>query len=301
MQSGEIVGTEQLAAITPADAARWLLAIVIVATLGAGLVTLAADWTPSADDLGPPAPPAILLELAPMPVPELEPIAEPIPEAAEPEVEPLPPEPEPEPVTEPTVEPAPEPLPPVEEPPEPVLPDEPPQEPEPLPAPLPEPAPVMDAEIPGAAMPVTMSTALQRQRQDTPATNFQPPRRPRSEPTPPPASNPPPRQAMPPSQPAANTGPTPEQWQQQVLRYLDRRKQYPRDAERAGQEGVVAISFTIDTSGRVLSASVARSSGFPALDQAALDTARRSSPVPRPPASLGGSVSLTASIRFTIR
>ena len=69
----------------------------------------------------------------------------------------------------------------------------------------------------------------------------------------------------------------------------------------AGQEGVVAINFTIDAAGRVLSAGVSRSSGFPALDQAAVDTARRASPLPAPPASLGGSISLTASIRFTLR
>ncbi|NGP18531.1 TonB family protein [Devosia chinhatensis] len=86
-----------------------------------------------------------------------------------------------------------------------------------------------------------------------------------------------------------------------MLRQIDRRKVYPPAARQAGQEGVVGIALSVDSSGTVLSVSVSRSSGIPALDQAALETARRASPLPRPPQSLGQVISLTASIRFTIR
>jgi len=150
-----------------------------------------------------------------------------------------------------------------------------------------------------------MSADLQRQRRETPTSN---PTRPRAtprqtQPAPrvePAAPSPAPSAAPPPA--AAVPGVSPEQWQQQVLRYLDRRKVYPREAQRAGQEGVARITFSIDSAGRVLSVSLAGSSGIPALDQAALDTVRGASPVPSPPAAMGqGSLSLTTSIRFTLR
>ncbi|SPU72673.1 TonB protein [Brucella suis] len=42
----------------------------------------------------------------------------------------------------------------------------------------------------------------------------------------------------------------------------------------------------IDPSGNVLSARIAVSSGDPAVDQLALEAARRASPVPAPPAAI---------------
>jgi periplasmic protein TonB len=324
MQSGETIGTEQFAGLTAADGARWLFAAMLVGVLGAGGLLLARDWRPPPGEDSVAAP-AVLLELAPMPAPEAEPevTPEPVldPPPAEPEVEPPPPEPAPpvvepdplpppEPVEEPVQEPEPiaEPPSPVEEPevePEPIETPEPDPEPLPEPEPVPEPEPAQ-AETPAVTfpMPATMSADIRQQRLDTPAANPQRPRRtppaerPRTQPAPASAQS-----APAPSQPAASAaGPTPQQWQQQVLRHLDRRKTYPREAQRAGQEGVAQISFTIDASGRVLSVSLAASSGIPALDQAALDTARRASPVPRPPASAGqGTLSLTAAIRFTLR
>lgn len=289
MPAGESIGTEQFAGLTLGDAARWTFALLVVAALGAGALVWTPDWTAPAGDASLPEP-AILLELAPVPEPEPEQPAPALePEPVPPVVQPDPPPPEP--VEEAAAEPEPLPVPASVEPeipePEPVA------EPEPVPEPVPEP----EAEAPVVAfpLPATMSAALQQQRLQTPPT----PRPPRQ----PPRQTPPEQPAAAPSPPpAAAAGPTPEQWQQEVLRYLDRRKVYPREAQRAGQEGVVRISFTIDSAGRVLSVGIAGSSGIPALDQAALDTARRASPVPRPPAAMGqGSLSLTASIRFTLR
>jgi len=313
MQSGETVGTGQLDGTTPLDLLRWLLAIVIVGSVGVGGLLLARNWTPPPREIAM-AEPAILLELEPMAeIAPPEPVAEPVPEPVMPEPQPAPPTPEikPEPLPLPSVmEPEPQ-AEPVEPPPEPIVEPppsrEPPVEPEPVPEP-PASEPLAEPEVPTVAspMPVTMSASLQQQREDTPATNPRPPRA-APKPTTPPAQQAEtprstPRQNAPqPSQPGAASGPLPAEWRAQVLRHIDRRKIYPRDAQRAGQEGVVAIAFTIDASGRVLSASVARSSGFPSLDQAALETARRASPVPKPPSSLGSSVSLTASIRFALR
>ena len=46
---------------------------------------------------------------------------------------------------------------------------------------------------------------------------------------------------------------------------------YPPASELAGEKGIVKILFRIDDSGRVLSATLHESSGFPRLDQATLD------------------------------
>ncbi len=50
--------------------------------------------------------------------------------------------------------------------------------------------------------------------------------------------------------------------------------------------GEAHVAFVIDPSGNVLSARIAVSSGRPAVDQLALEAARRASPVPAPPAAI---------------
>ncbi|AHA98980.1 MULTISPECIES: TonB family protein [Brucella] len=50
--------------------------------------------------------------------------------------------------------------------------------------------------------------------------------------------------------------------------------------------GEAHVAFVIDPSGNVLSARIAVSSGDPAVDQLALEAARRASPVPAPPAAI---------------
>lgn len=172
-------------------------------------------------------------------------------------------------------------------------------EPEPLAEPAPEEPTVSDI-----AMPVMISPELRQRREETPATP-----RPQRNPTPrKPAAEPVQQQQPRPQQPAASQPPaqaaapriSPEQWQNQVLRRLDQRKVYPRAAGERGESGTVVISFSVDASGRVSSVGVARSSGSPDLDQAAIETARRASPLPSPPAGFAGQ-SLSATIRFTLR
>src|SRR5262249_3523198 len=50
---------------------------------------------------------------------------------------------------------------------------------------------------------------------------------------------------------------------------------YPASERRANHEGVVRLQVQVDESGRVLDVQVAKSSGFPALDQAAVDAVKR--------------------------
>ena len=59
-------------------------------------------------------------------------------------------------------------------------------------------------------------------------------------------------------------------------------------------------TFSFDRSGRILSAQVARSSGQEALDQQALRNVRSASPIPAPPADQA-SLTLTVPIQFNIR
>jgi protein TonB len=71
-------------------------------------------------------------------------------------------------------------------------------------------------------------------------------------------------------------------WQRQLVAHLDRNKRYPSGDRRASHE--VLVSFTLDRTGKVVSSSVARSSGDAAFDEAALAMMRRADPVPQPPA-----------------
>lgn len=50
---------------------------------------------------------------------------------------------------------------------------------------------------------------------------------------------------------------------------------YPSASRRAGEQGTVLISITMDAGGKPLDVSVAKSSGFPALDEAAVSAVRR--------------------------
>ena len=60
------------------------------------------------------------------------------------------------------------------------------------------------------------------------------------------------------------------------------------------------MTFTVDPSGRVVSARLARSSGDGDLDRAALGALQGAS-VPAPPAELGARVTRTAPFVFSLR
>lgn len=70
-------------------------------------------------------------------------------------------------------------------------------------------------------------------------------------------------------------------WQRRLVAHLDRQKRYPAAAGR--REAQVEIRFALDATGRVKSVDIARSSGMPAFDMAALDMMKRADPVPAPP------------------
>lgn len=71
-------------------------------------------------------------------------------------------------------------------------------------------------------------------------------------------------------------------WQKRLVAHLDRHKRYP--AGEARRNATVTVSFTIDRTGHVVSTAIAKSSGDPSFDAAALAMMQRSDPVPAPPA-----------------
>ena len=309
------MGSEPFTGLTLGDGLRWGAATLVVAGMLFATVELARSWTPAVTAAGM-VDPVILLDLSPAPAapepevatspePVVGPESLPVPENVAPAPAELPPDP---PKSEPAeIEPSETVVDPTDAA-DPVPPDATPAD---VPVPPISPPPVIDPEPPIAPeiaapeiappalampLPATMSASLGAQRARTPKT-----------PRPSPVAAP--RQQTAPAQPvaqpapaAAATGPAPAEWQAQVLRQLDRSKIYPRQAQRLEQEGVVQISFAVDAAGRLSNIRVIGSSGNAELDQAAIETAKRASPVPRPPAAMGqGSLSLAAAIRFALR
>lgn len=89
-------------------------------------------------------------------------------------------------------------------------------------------------------------------------------------------------------------------WRARLAAHLERHRRYPASARASGVEGVVHLHFTIDPSGSVVAHGVARSSGSPALDEAAIEMIRRASPLPPPPGAVAA-VTVTAPVSFRLR
>ena len=67
-------------------------------------------------------------------------------------------------------------------------------------------------------------------------------------------------------------------------------------------QGVVHVRFSMDRSGQLTASQVARSSGFALLDEEALESLKRASPLPRPPVAVHGeTLNLNVPIRFRIK
>ncbi len=74
---------------------------------------------------------------------------------------------------------------------------------------------------------------------------------------------------------AASSRPsTPDMWRADLEALLATNKRYPRQARRMGQQGVVTVRARFAADGELLRCEVAASSGFRALDQAALELVR---------------------------
>lgn len=283
---------------------RWVVAIFVVAGGHGAAGWMIVTWQRAEAAMGTP-PAAVMIELAPLAV---APEAPPQEIAPGPEMVEAQPEPQPEPVIEKPPEPEPPPPEPVVEPPPPV---EPPPVVEPQPVAQPEPE-IKIPELPklpdAAAVlapppppPTPRPKVVERKpppkkvvERRKPINQDKPPAERTSAPTAQAQDAP---TAAAPSQ-GASSAPSvsPASWRGTLLAHLNRYKRFPGGAN----PGIVQVSFSIDRSGRVLSARLISGSGDAALDEEAVAMVRRASPVPPPPAGLGGgTIALAVPVKFS--
>lgn len=271
--------------ITRLSALRWSVAVALVAAAHGGALWLALHWPPAEATPGG-LPEAVMIELAPLAVAPQPAPAEvpPSPQMSEAQPEPVPDTPE-----KPPEDPPQKPDPVIEHVPKPV------EEPTPVPTPQPPVEIPKLPEVPKADAVLTPPPKAQKQERKKP-----PPKRTASPHTRAPnvQAQRADRLAAPTSSAAQVPSASAATWRSALMTHLNRYKQFPAN----GSQGVAAIAFTIDRSGRVLSAGVVRSSGDAALDREALALARRASPVPAPPIGQGGgTLTISVPIRFDRR
>ncbi|WP_296746549.1 energy transducer TonB [Mesorhizobium sp.] len=92
---------------------------------------------------------------------------------------------------------------------------------------------------------------------------------------------------------------SPSRWNSSLAAWIRRHTRYPSAARSRRAEGTPNVTFTVDASGKVVSARLARSSGDGDLDRAALSALQGAS-VPAPPAELGARVTRTAPFVFSL-
>jgi periplasmic protein TonB len=91
-------------------------------------------------------------------------------------------------------------------------------------------------------------------------------------------------------------------WREMVVARLQRAKRYPRGAESRREQGVVTLRFSLGRNGKVLARSIAHSSGYAELDQAALAMVLRARPFPPFPSSVTQPrINLSVPVRFSLR
>ncbi|TIS58530.1 energy transducer TonB [Mesorhizobium sp.] len=103
-----------------------------------------------------------------------------------------------------------------------------------------------------------------------------------------------------PAEAAARSGVSPARWNSKLRSWINRHTRYPSAARSRRAEGSASVTFTVDASGRVLSARLVQSSGDENLDRAALNALQGAS-VPAPPPELGSRVTRTAPFVFSLR
>jgi protein TonB len=75
-------------------------------------------------------------------------------------------------------------------------------------------------------------------------------------------------------------------WQQQVVLHVSGQQRFPPNAK--GQSGTAKVHFTVDRTGRLVSAQLLESTGHPQLDAEAIALLHRAQPFPAPPIEVNG-------------
>lgn len=82
---------------------------------------------------------------------------------------------------------------------------------------------------------------------------------------------------------------------------LERVKRYPSAARVRRIQGVAYVRFRVDRQGRLLFATLQRSSGNALLDEAAMDTIRRAQPFPAIPDDRPTEIEISVPVEFYLR
>jgi protein TonB len=92
-------------------------------------------------------------------------------------------------------------------------------------------------------------------------------------------------------------------WQSDLQQHLGKYQRYPEDARRRNIVGSTRLRFEVDAEGKVVSVSIAQTSGNASLDRATLEMIRRAQPLPKPPGEIlkNGSVEVTAPFNYTLK
>lgn len=107
---------------------------------------------------------------------------------------------------------------------------------------------------------------------------------------------------------ATKTGLTSEQkaevseWQKNIVLQISKERRYPRVARKKRIVGEVTVKFTIDKYGAILTKAIAKTSGWPVLDKAAMEIFDEVGKLPTPPNYLSGNkFTLLIPIRYSFR
>ena len=91
-------------------------------------------------------------------------------------------------------------------------------------------------------------------------------------------------------------------WKSELVSRLERYKRYPPEAQARGEHGVAQLAFSVDRSGGVHHARIARSSGSSLLDSATLAMVERAAPLPPPPSEMAGTqIAVSVPVRYPLR
>jgi periplasmic protein TonB len=91
-------------------------------------------------------------------------------------------------------------------------------------------------------------------------------------------------------------------WESLLLKHLQEFKNYPDEARRRNEQGVVLLAFSIDRAGHVTSRRIVKGSGYAELDAEVLALVERAQPMPAfPPSMTEAELNLTVPIRFSLR
>ncbi len=98
----------------------------------------------------------------------------------------------------------------------------------------------------------------------------------------------------------APTSPTAAIFQRTLLSHIARYRKYPDQARRDRAQGTVQLVFAMRRDGIVTDVWVKASSGFNALDLAAVDTIRNAQPLPRIPSELPDQLNISMPVAFNL-